>query len=120
MLLDFDNNTIKTYEFFFSEDTPVSQVILSTIENFNNDDYQINVKKKMLNVELKNDYEYYMLKQSKKNNMPKIDYPPFSYESKLKDCTTNNFSLLLNNKNCLILRKSKDQNGKCSNKCLIF
>lgn len=120
LLLDFDNNTIKTYEFDFSEDTPVSHVILSTIENFNNDDYQVKVKKEMFKVELNNNYEYYMLKQSKKNNMPKIDYPPFNYESQLKNCTTNNFSLLINNKNCLIFHKSKHQSGRCSNKCFIF
>ena len=56
------------YEFDFSEDTPVSHVILSTIENFNNDDYQVKVKKEMFKVELNNNFEYDMLKQSKKNN----------------------------------------------------
>ena len=120
LLLNFNNNAIKSYSFKLSDDTTVSAVIASAIESFNNEEYEIEIDKKMIKVELANEINGYMLKKSKKNNMPKDDYPPYYYENILSNCDTKNFSLVINNKNCVMFHRIKKQNGKCKNKCIVF
>lgn len=46
ILLDFDNNEILSYTYQFTDDTPISQVISSVIESFNQEDYEMRVDKK--------------------------------------------------------------------------
>ena len=120
LLLEFNNNEIKTYLFKLSDDTTVNAVISSTIESFNNEEYEIEIDKKMFKVELSNEINGYMLKKSKKNNMPKEDYPPFYKENSLRNCGTNNFSFVINNKDCVIFHRIKKQSGKCNHKCIVF
>ena len=120
LLLNFNNNAIKSYSFKLSDDTTVSAVIASTIESFNNEEYEIEIDKKMIKVELANEINGYMLKKSKKNNMPKDDYPPYYYENILGNCDTKNFSLVRNNENCVMFHRIKKQSGKCKNKCIVF
>ena len=120
LLLNFNNNAIKSYSFKLSDDTTVSAVIASTIESFNNEEYEIEIDKKMIKVQLANEINGYMLKKSKKNNMPKDDYPPYYYENILSNCDTKNFSLVINNKNCVMFHRIKKQSGKCKNKCIVF
>ena len=120
LLIDFNNNDIKTYSFKLSDDTTVSTVISSTIESFNNEEYEIELDNNLVKVELTNDITGYMLKKSKKNNMPKDDYPPFYSGNSLRKCETQNFSLVINNKECVMFHRIKKQSGKCKNKCIVF
>ena len=60
-----------SYTYQFTDDTPISQVISSVIESFNQEDYEMRVDKKSFRVEFKDDIDYYMLKENKKNNRPK-------------------------------------------------
>ena len=120
VLLDFDNNEILSYTYQFTDDTPISQVISSAIESFNQEDYEMIVDKKSFRVEFKDDIDYYMLKESKKNNRPKDDYPPYSKDSLIRDINKRNFSLIVKDKNGILFLKYKSQGGNCHSKCIIF
>ena len=72
-------------------------------------------------VQLNNDSNLYYIKPSKKNKLPKDDYPPFVNELPIKDCIYNNkniFSLIIkdNTKSINLIKNKKT----CGEGCLLF
>lgn len=121
LFLHFDHNKIKTFSMSISSAKSINDLISKVIEDFNRDDYEIDIKKNKYSVKLVNNPNLYYIKPAKKNKLPKTDYPPFNSKLILSDLYTHRLSFLAKEgANCVNLTKIKDINKSNCKKCLIF
>ena len=118
IIFEFED-TIHTIFLNIDSNEKIINIIQKAIEEFNNKDFETDIKKKEFIIHLNDvDLDKYKLKKSKKNKKPKNDYPPFNNECLLKDIDCKRFNLLFEN-NVVILNKkiTKDKND---NSCIFF
>ena len=99
----------------------IKDVIKNTIQIFNENNYEIIKNDKTFVYYLNEESDKYLLKPSKKNKLPKDDYPPFNNDTNIENCDKTRFYLFYDEKDLECKEKiSKDKKDDSSCNCLIF
>lgn len=99
----------------------IKDAIKNTIQIFNENNYEIIKNDKTYVYYLNEESDKYLLKPSKKNKLPKDDYPPFNNEANIECCDKTNFYLIYNEKDLECNEKIiKDNKSDSSCSCLLF
>ena len=103
-------------QFSISTKSTIRELIARSIEYFNKERFEFvdENNKPMFILHFVSSPDDYELKPSKKNGRPKLDYPPFYYQSVLCETQTENFSLLFKAENLqLNPPTSRRRTGAC-------
>ena len=103
-------------QFSISTKSTIRELIARSIEYFNKERFEFvdENNKPMFILHFVSSPDDYELKPSKKNGRPKLDYPPFYYQSVLCETQKENFSLLFKAENLqLNPPTSRRRTGAC-------
>ena len=115
------NDKIETIDFKMKGNNTIKDIIKKTIQQFNESDYEEIKNNKEYVYSFNEDSDKYLLKPSKKNKMPKDDYPPFNNDTNIENCDKTRFYLFYNEKDLECKEKiSKDKKDDSSCNCVIF
>ena len=94
----------------------IKDVIKRTIQLFNDNNYEEIKNNKVYVYSLNEDSDKYLLKPSKKNKLPKDDYPPFDNQANIECCDKTNFYLIYD-ENDLDCKEKIEKNNKSDSSC---